>query len=66
MEGRVIGDYIMGKRIGSGSFAVVWKSRHRATGLEVAVKEIDKNRLINSSPKIADNLFKEIYILSDI
>ncbi|KAM7476589.1 hypothetical protein LguiB_023832 [Lonicera macranthoides] len=66
MEGRVIGDYIMGKRIGSGSFAVVWKSRHRATGLEVAVKEIDKTRLINTSPKIADNLFKEISILSNI
>ncbi|KAJ4728005.1 Kinase family protein [Melia azedarach] len=26
---RLIGDYIVGQRLGSGSFAVVWKARHR-------------------------------------
>ncbi|XP_020216599.1 serine/threonine-protein kinase ATG1a [Cajanus cajan] len=59
----VIGDYIVGPRIGSGSFAVVWRSRHRISGLEVAVKEIDKRQL---SPKVRENLLKEISILSTI
>ncbi|KAI4355327.1 hypothetical protein L6164_004110 [Bauhinia variegata] len=60
---RLIGDYILGPRIGSGSFAVVWRSRHRHTGLEVAVKEIDKKQL---SRKVSENLLKEISILSTI
>lgn len=60
---RLVGDYILGQRIGSGSFAVVWRARHRQSGLEVAVKEIDDKLL---SPKVRDNLLKEISILSTI
>jgi serine/threonine-protein kinase ULK/ATG1 len=60
---RLVGDYILGPRIGSGSFAVVWRSRHRNSGLVVAIKEIDKTQL---SPKVRDNLIKEISILSTI
>ncbi|KAH7578129.1 hypothetical protein JRO89_XS01G0344100 [Xanthoceras sorbifolium] len=60
---RLIGDYIVGPRIGSGSFAVVWRATHRQLGVEVAVKEIDKKLL---SPKVSDNLLKEISILSTI
>ncbi|MED6204714.1 Serine/threonine-protein kinase ATG1a [Stylosanthes scabra] len=60
---RVIGDYILGPRIGSGSFAVVWRARHRHSGIVVAIKEIDKKQL---SPKVSENLFKEITILSTI
>ncbi|WJX92387.1 non-specific serine/threonine protein kinase [Trifolium repens] len=60
---RLVGDYILGPRIGSGSFAVVWRSRHRNSGLIVAIKEIDKTQL---SPKVRDNLIKEISILSTI
>ncbi|KAL4622033.1 hypothetical protein ACB092_06G268000 [Castanea dentata] len=60
---RLVGDYILGPRIGSGSFAVVWKSKHRHSGVEVAVKEIDKKQL---SPKVSENLLKEISILSTI
>lgn len=63
MEPRVIGDYIMGPPIGSGSFAVVWRSRHRVSGLEVAIKEIDQRQL---SPKVKEHLLKEISILSTI
>ncbi|XP_039007527.1 serine/threonine-protein kinase ATG1a-like isoform X2 [Hibiscus syriacus] len=62
-QARVVGNYILGPRIGSGSFAVVWRSRHRQHGLEVAVKEIDKKLL---SSKISENLLKEISILSTI
>ena len=60
---RVIGDYILGPRIGSGSFAVVWLSRNRHSGEEVAVKEIDKKHL---TQKVSENLFKEISILRNI
>nr|BAH56854.1 AT3G61960 [Arabidopsis thaliana] len=60
---RLVGDYALGPRIGSGSFAVVWLAKHRSSGLEVAVKEIDKKLL---SPKVRDNLLKEISILSTI
>ena len=62
-ETRLVGDYILGPRIGSGSFAVVWRSRHRQSGDEVAVKEIDKKRL---SPKISESLDEEITILRAI
>ncbi|XWS31960.1 hypothetical protein CRYUN_Cryun23aG0120200 [Craigia yunnanensis] len=60
---RLVGDYILGTKIGSGSFAVVWRSRHRQHGLEVAVKEIDKKLL---SSKVSENLLREISILSTI
>ncbi|XP_039008387.1 serine/threonine-protein kinase ATG1a-like isoform X2 [Hibiscus syriacus] len=63
IQARVVGNYILGPRIGSGSFAVVWRSRHRQHGLEVAVKEIDKKLL---SSKVSENLLKEISILSTI
>ncbi|KAK8565634.1 hypothetical protein V6N12_059190 [Hibiscus sabdariffa] len=62
-QARLVGDYILGPRIGSGSFAVVWRSRHRQHGFEVAVKEIDKKLL---SSKVSENLLKEISILSTI
>ncbi|XP_009335255.2 serine/threonine-protein kinase ATG1a isoform X2 [Pyrus x bretschneideri] len=62
-QSRLIGDYILGPKVGSGSFAVVWRSRHRRLGTEVAVKEIDKKPL---SPKVSDNVLKEISILSTI
>ncbi|KAJ4896388.1 Protein kinase superfamily protein [Raphanus sativus] len=60
---RLVGDYELGPKLGSGSFAVVWLAKHRSSGLEVAVKEIDKKKL---SPKVRDNLLKEISILSTI
>lgn len=60
---RLVGDYILGSRIGRGSFAVVWRSIHRFSGLQVAVKEIDKKLL---TPKVSENLLKEISILSTI
>ncbi|GFY93546.1 protein kinase superfamily protein [Actinidia rufa] len=61
---RVIGNYILGPRIGKGSFAVVWRSTHRHSGAEVAVKEVDKKHLTHT--KIGENLLKEISILTNI
>ncbi|KAF8117863.1 hypothetical protein N665_0008s0203 [Sinapis alba] len=60
---RLVGDYELGRRLGSGSFAVVWLAKHRSSGLEVAIKEIDK-KLLN--PKVRDSLLKEISILRTI
>eukprot|EP01018_Ginkgo_biloba_P012160 Gb_01935 [translate_table: standard] len=60
---RVIGDYVVGQQIGSGSFAVVWRSRHRHHGYEVAIKEIATEKL---SKKLRASLFLEIEILRQI
>lgn len=60
---RLVGEYILGPRIGWGSFSVVWRATHRKLGMEVAVKEIEKKVL---SSKVRENLLKEISILSTI
>ncbi|RWR87719.1 serine/threonine-protein kinase ATG1a-like protein isoform X2 [Cinnamomum micranthum f. kanehirae] len=60
----LVGDYILGPKIGSGSFSVVWLARHRCLGDEVAVKEIEKKNLSNNKAK--ESLFKEISTLSPI
>ncbi|KAI3912518.1 hypothetical protein MKW98_020980 [Papaver atlanticum] len=60
---RVIGDYIVGKQIGSGSFSFVWHGRHRVHGQEVAIKEIIMDRL---SKKLQESLVSEIVILKNI
>ncbi|PIA54582.1 hypothetical protein AQUCO_00900861v1 [Aquilegia coerulea] len=60
---RVVGDYIVGRQIGSGSFSVVWHARHRVHGMEVAIKEIVMERL---SKKLQESLMSEIVILQKI
>ncbi|XP_042422063.1 serine/threonine-protein kinase ATG1a-like [Zingiber officinale] len=62
-RGRLVGDYILGPKIGAGSFASVWRARHRKYGHEVAVKEIDKQRV---DSKVRDCLLKEVSILRNI
>ncbi|GAB4833867.1 Serine/threonine-protein kinase ATG1c [Ancistrocladus abbreviatus] len=61
--GRVIGEYSVGKQIGSGSFSVVWHARHRVHGTEVAIKEIGMGRL---NKKLQESLMSEIFILKQI
>lgn len=60
---RVVGDYIVGRQIGSGSFSVVWHGRHRVLGTEVAIKEIVMEKL---NKKLQDSLRSEIDILKKI
>uniref|UniRef100_A0A5B7ANB7 Putative serine/threonine-protein kinase ATG1 n=1 Tax=Davidia involucrata TaxID=16924 RepID=A0A5B7ANB7_DAVIN len=60
---RFVGDYLVGKQIGSGSFSVVWHARHRVHGTEVAIKEIATGRL---SKKLQESLMSEIVILKQI
>ncbi|XVE76441.1 hypothetical protein DITRI_Ditri12bG0172900 [Diplodiscus trichospermus] len=62
-RGRVVGDYLVGRQIGSGSFSIVWHARHRVHGTEVAIKEIVMGRL---SKKLQDSLMSEIFILKRI
>ncbi|KAL2250474.1 UNVERIFIED_CONTAM: Serine/threonine-protein kinase ATG1c [Sesamum indicum] len=58
-----VGDYMVGKQIGAGSFSTVWHARHRVHGTEVAIKEIVTERL---SPKLQESLKSEIFILKRI
>ncbi|XP_020553477.1 serine/threonine-protein kinase ATG1c isoform X1 [Sesamum indicum] len=58
-----VGDYMVGKQIGAGSFSTVWHARHRVHGTEVAIKEIVTARL---SPKLQESLKSEIFILKRI
>ncbi|KAI4318970.1 hypothetical protein MLD38_032622 [Melastoma candidum] len=61
--GRIVGDYLVGKQIGSGSFSVVWHARHRVHGTEVAIKEIATGKL---NKKLQESLISEIHILKKI
>lgn len=56
----VIGDYIVTRKIGSGSFAEVWKGEHKVHGTEVAIKEIKTEKL---NRKLKESLESEIAIL---
>ncbi|CAG7880730.1 serine/threonine-protein kinase ATG1c isoform X1 [Brassica rapa] len=62
-SGRVVGDYLVGRQIGSGSFSVVSEARHRVHGTHVAIKEIAMGRL---NKKLQESLMSEIYILRRI
>ncbi|KAL3531771.1 hypothetical protein ACH5RR_005292 [Cinchona calisaya] len=58
-----VGEYVVGKQIGAGSFSTVWHARHRFHGTEVAIKEIVAARL---NSKLQDSLKSEIVILKKI
>ncbi|XVF76697.1 hypothetical protein PTKIN_Ptkin13bG0287300 [Pterospermum kingtungense] len=62
-RGRVVGDYLVGRKIGSGSFSIVWHATHRVHGTEVAIKEIAMSRL---NKKLQESLMSEIFILKRI
>ncbi|KAL1126220.1 hypothetical protein V6Z11_A13G097500 [Gossypium hirsutum] len=59
----MVGNYLVGRKIGSGSFSIVWHARHRVHGTEVAIKEIVTGRL---NKKLQDSLMSEIFILKRI
>ncbi|KAJ3700671.1 hypothetical protein LUZ61_004376 [Rhynchospora tenuis] len=60
MEGRAVGDYVLGKQIGSGAFSVVWLGKKKESDEAVAVKEISLERL---NKKLRDSLLSEVSIL---
>lgn len=59
----LIGDWVLGSKIGAGSFAVVWKAKHALTGQLVAIKEISTDKL---NKKLKQSLESEISILKQI
>ena len=60
---RTIGDFEIRGKLGSGSFADVYKAVHRVTGREVAVKAIALSKM---NEKLEKNLESEIAILRKI
>ncbi|VFQ89370.1 unnamed protein product [Cuscuta campestris] len=58
-----VGEYLVGKQIGTGSYSTVWLARHRVHGTEVAIKEIVTARL---NSKLKESLMSEIVILQKI
>nr|GME09933.1 serine/threonine-protein kinase ATG1c isoform X2 [Ipomoea batatas] len=58
-----VGDYVVSKQIGMGSFSTVWHARHRVECTEVAIKEIATARL---NSKLKESLKSEIVILKKI
>ena len=62
-EPRVVADWVLQQRAGSGSFAVVWKAKHKDTGKVVAIKEISTDRL---NRKLKQSLESEVSILKQI
>ena len=58
-----MGNWVLEKHIGSGSFAVVWKARHCRTGEVMAIKEISLDKL---NRKLKQSLESEVSILRRI
>ena len=61
--GDCVGDYTLLKKIGKGSFAVVWKAQHARTGEFVAIKDVDMSKLTD---KLLENLDMEISIMRSL
>ena len=62
-RGRTVGDFIFKEKLGSGSFADVYRAVHKITGREVAVKAIALSKM---NEKLEKNLESEIAILQKI
>lgn len=58
----MVGPYTVTGRIGSGSYSVVYRAQHGTTGQEVAIKSVDRAKLMVHE-KLQGNLEREINIL---
>ena len=56
-----IGDYILGKKLGQGTFGIVVLAKHQITGESVAIKILDKDKIVKESDKT--RLEREIRIM---
>lgn len=59
-----IEDYVIGKEIGKGAYAIVKQAVHKPSNLKVAIKIYDKFRLTDSVRKNA--LKREIQVMKDL
>lgn len=63
MNIQYLNDYIIQGRIGSGSFAMVYRAVSKVTGEVFAIKEVNVHRLTEKNTKLIENLNYEIRIL---
>ncbi|KAF2074065.1 hypothetical protein CYY_004634 [Polysphondylium violaceum] len=63
MNVQYLNDYIIQGRIGSGSFAMVYRAVSKLTGEVFAIKEVNVHRLTEKNTKLIENLNYEIRIL---
>ena len=65
-SGDIVGSYRVAERIGSGSYATVWRARHvEDFGRLVAIKAVDVQRLVKSR-KDEENMEREIAIMQSL
>lgn len=61
---KFVGDYMVVARIGSGSYATVWKGVHRKTGACVAIKGVNREKM--RLKNFEENLESEIAIMKSL
>ena len=59
-----IGNYILGKKLGQGTFGIVVLAKHEITGENVAIKILDKDKIVRESDKT--RLEREIRIMKNM
>ena len=59
-----IGNYILGKKLGQGTFGIVVLAKHEITGENVAIKILDKDKIVKESDKT--RLEREIRIMKNM
>lgn len=60
---RMVSEFVVESRIGSGSFATVWRGFHKETGQLAAIKSVSKDKIMVNK-KHQENLDMEIMIMS--
>jgi serine/threonine-protein kinase ULK/ATG1 len=60
-----VGNYVVVRRIGAGSFAHVYRGYHKTNGMEVAIKGVDREKM-NLNKKHQENLESEISIMKKL
>ncbi|XP_018473241.2 CBL-interacting serine/threonine-protein kinase 11 [Raphanus sativus] len=59
----LFGKYELGKLLGCGAFAKVYHARDLRTGQSVAIKILNKKKLLLANPALANNIKREISIM---
>ncbi|KAL0710470.1 hypothetical protein Bca4012_017448 [Brassica carinata] len=59
----LFGKYELGKLLGCGAFAKVYHARDLRTGQSVAIKILNKKKLLLANPSLANNIKREISIM---
>ena len=59
-----VGNYILGKKLGQGTFGIVVLAKHEITGENVAIKILDKEKIVRESDKT--RLEREIRIMKNM